>query len=160
MCRLAHLWLSLRTLTPLCLFHLTDKQLDLFLGKVGRDKSGHVFLTEACRMSEELGLFSEHSSYAEHNSPSVPERKWDVVRAVTAWALFNFQLYASTLAADLLSDLTQIRNMSFTYSFPVIIQSVPAVAMPYQHKPDAEGKLGMQLDIRIALMIYSTIPFR
>ncbi|KAH3912744.1 hypothetical protein HBH56_118810 [Parastagonospora nodorum] len=94
----------------------------LFLGKVGRDKSGHVFLTEACRMSEELGLFSEHSSYAEHNSPSVPERKWDVVRAVTAWALFNFQL-----------------NMSFTYSFPVIIQSVPAVAMPYQHKPDVEA---------------------
>lgn len=73
-------------------YNFTDEQLDLFLGKVGRDKSGHVFLTEACRMSEELGLFSEYSQYAEHNSPSVPERKWDVVRAVTAWALFNFQL--------------------------------------------------------------------
>lgn len=50
--------------------------------------------------------------------------------------------------------------MSFTYSFPVIIQSVPAVAMPYQHKPDAEGKLRVQLDIWVALMVYSTISVR
>jgi hypothetical protein len=37
--------------------------------------------------------------------------------------------------------LTCIRNMSFTYSFPVMIQNVPAVAIPYQDMPDAEGML-------------------
>jgi hypothetical protein len=80
--------------TSLHLFSITNRSsaLDLFLGKVGRDKCGHVFLVEACRMSEELGLFSKHSSYAKHLSASVPQDRWDVVRAVTAWALFNFQL--------------------------------------------------------------------
>jgi hypothetical protein len=43
-------------------------------------------------MSEELGLFKKHSSYASQRSPSVPHKTWDRVRAVTAWALFNFQL--------------------------------------------------------------------
>lgn len=30
--------------------------------------------------------------------------------------------------------------MSFTYSFPAIIQTLPSVAIPYQDKLDAEGK--------------------
>jgi hypothetical protein len=65
---------------------------DLVLGKLGRDKAGHVFLAEACRMSQELGLFSTPSSHPSQSPPSVPQEKWDSVRAVTAWAVFNFQL--------------------------------------------------------------------
>jgi hypothetical protein len=65
---------------------------DLFLGKIGRDKAGHVYLVEACRMSQELGLFSSELSHASQAPPYVLQEKWSSVRAVTAWSLFNFQL--------------------------------------------------------------------
>ncbi|KAL5113393.1 hypothetical protein ACEQ8H_008737 [Pleosporales sp. CAS-2024a] len=94
----------------------------LFLGKSGRDKSAHVFLAEACRMSEELGLFGRPSAHGSQAPFSVPQEKWELVRAVTAWSLFNFQL-----------------NMAFTYSFPILLQGIPTVAMPYQDKPVAEA---------------------
>jgi len=67
----------------------------MVLGKHGRDKVGHSFLVEACRIAQEIGLFrvSPSTSVLLHQKPyGVPAEKWERVRAVTAWALFNFQL--------------------------------------------------------------------
>jgi hypothetical protein len=64
----------------------------MFLGKIGRDKAGHVFLVEACRMGQEMGLFSSALSHAFQAPHYISQEKWDSVRAVTAWSLFNFQL--------------------------------------------------------------------
>jgi hypothetical protein len=72
-----------RLQAAMCLF--------LVLGKHGRDKVGHTFLLEACRISRTLGLF--RVSHSALQKPShVPEAKWEKARAVTAWAMFNFQL--------------------------------------------------------------------
>jgi hypothetical protein len=65
---------------------------DLFLGKLGRDKAGHMFLAEACRIGQVLGLFDTEPSYTSQAPRLVSQEKWDTVRAVTAWSLFNFQL--------------------------------------------------------------------
>jgi hypothetical protein len=43
-------------------------------------------------MGEELGLFSPQLSHVSQAPLHVSQEKWDSVRAVTAWALFNFQL--------------------------------------------------------------------
>ncbi|KAF2826881.1 hypothetical protein CC86DRAFT_406123 [Ophiobolus disseminans] len=94
----------------------------LFLGKHGRDKAGHVFLAEACRIGQDLGLFGSESPHATQKHSSIPMNKWSHMRAVTAWTLFNFQL-----------------NMSFTYCFPVILKTPPPVAIPYQDTPDLEA---------------------
>lgn len=61
----------------------------LVLGKHGRDKVGHTFLVEACRIGRELGLFRLTPMLKPQGAPN---DKWDRVRAVTSWALFNFQL--------------------------------------------------------------------
>jgi hypothetical protein len=66
--------------------------LDLVLGKHGRDKTGHIFLEEACRIGQELGLFNSKMWHASQKPSSVPQETWDRIRAVTAWSLFNFQL--------------------------------------------------------------------
>ncbi|KAF2022988.1 hypothetical protein EK21DRAFT_105527 [Setomelanomma holmii] len=94
----------------------------LFLGKHGRDKAGHEFLTEACRMSQVLGLFDNEPSKALRKPIFVTQERWVLVRAVTTWTFFNFQL-----------------NMAFTYSFPAIINTVPNVPIPYQHLHDDEA---------------------
>lgn len=73
-------------------YMLTYIYLDLFLGKFGRDKVGHTFLAEACRISQVLGLFDTEPSYTSQAPRFVPQEKWDTVRAATAWSLFNFQL--------------------------------------------------------------------
>jgi hypothetical protein len=39
-----------------------------------------------------LGLFSLELSHASQAPPYVLQEKWNSVRAVTAWSLFNFQL--------------------------------------------------------------------
>ena len=65
---------------------------DLVLGKHGRDKVGHTFLTEACRIGCDLGLFGDQTVQASQRPLRVSQKKWDRVRAVTAWTLFNFQL--------------------------------------------------------------------
>jgi hypothetical protein len=64
----------------------------MVLGKHGRDKVGHSFLVEACRIAHEIGLFRILPSTSVQKPYGVPEEKWERVRAVTAWALFNFQL--------------------------------------------------------------------
>lgn len=72
-----------RLQAALCLF--------MVLGKHGRDKVGHTFLLEACRIARTLGLF--RVSHSASQKPShVSEAKWETARAVSAWALFNFQL--------------------------------------------------------------------
>jgi hypothetical protein len=65
----------------------------LVLGKHGRDKVGHMFLGEACRVGHHIGLFRFSSSSSTQRPPGVSEATWERARAVTAWALFNFQLY-------------------------------------------------------------------
>ncbi|KAF2871303.1 hypothetical protein BDV95DRAFT_668628 [Massariosphaeria phaeospora] len=94
----------------------------MVLGKHGRDKVGHAFLVEACRIARDLGLFRLSPTAALRKSHRVPEERWEKVRAVTAWALFNFQL-----------------SMSFTYSFPALIQTQPPLLIPYNDTPDTEA---------------------
>lgn len=65
----------------------------LFLGKHGRDKVGQTFLADSCRIARDLGLFRLSTSPLTERPKDVPEAKWDKARAVSAWALFNFQLY-------------------------------------------------------------------
>lgn len=63
----------------------------MVLGKHGRDKVGHAFLLEACEIARNLGLF-RLSTNALPKPQHIPKEKWERVRAVTVWALFNFQL--------------------------------------------------------------------
>jgi hypothetical protein len=72
-----------RLQAALCLFMIE--------GKHGRDKVGHSFLLEACRIARSLGLFRLPSSPAQ-NPSHVSFDTWAKARAVSAWALFNFQL--------------------------------------------------------------------
>ncbi|KAH7079542.1 hypothetical protein FB567DRAFT_124351 [Paraphoma chrysanthemicola] len=107
----------------------------LFLGKHGRDKSGHEFLVEACKISKDLGLFDAQPSHQVHKPQFASQNQWDHVRAVTAWALFSFQL-----------------NMSFTYSFPPLINTLPFVRIPYQDDPDAEAMFRSECTKNIILL--------
>ncbi|KAF2703392.1 hypothetical protein K504DRAFT_177266 [Pleomassaria siparia CBS 279.74] len=91
----------------------------MVLGKHGRDKVGHTFLVEACRIARDLGLFRVSSSSSQRPR-RVPQDKWEKTRAVTAWALFNFQL-----------------SMSLTYSFAPIIKSQPPLQIPYDDETEA-----------------------
>ncbi|KAF2021291.1 hypothetical protein BU24DRAFT_18465 [Aaosphaeria arxii CBS 175.79] len=92
----------------------------LVLGKHGRDKVGYTMLAEACRIGRDLGLFRLTSSSPK--SSSVSSARWEKARAVTAWALFNFQL-----------------TMSFTFTFPALIKSQPPLAIPYDDTPNSEA---------------------
>ncbi|KAF2125451.1 hypothetical protein P153DRAFT_348622 [Dothidotthia symphoricarpi CBS 119687] len=94
----------------------------IVFAKYCRDKDGYVYLLEACRIGHELGLFQHQPSQASQKPPHVTQAKWDKVRDVTAWSLFNFQL-----------------SMSFVYSFPVPIRTVPSVTIPYRDKPESEA---------------------
>ncbi|KAH7396357.1 hypothetical protein BKA66DRAFT_566849 [Pyrenochaeta sp. MPI-SDFR-AT-0127] len=107
----------------------------LVLGKHGRDKVGHTFLLEACRMGRELGLFQVQQPNASQYTPSVPQRRLDEVRAVTAWALFNFQL-----------------SMSFIYSTPLIIKTPPPVAIPYHASPKTEALFRSECEKHIIIL--------
>lgn len=65
------------------------------LGKHGRDKVGHGFLVEACRIGRELELFRFSPPTHIQKPYGVPWAQWERAqksRATTAWALFNFQL--------------------------------------------------------------------
>lgn len=95
---------------------------DLVLGKHGQDKVGHTFLEEACRIGRALGFFSSEPASTSQCPTHVSPAKWQTVRAVTAWALFNFQI-----------------AMSFIYSFPVILSRPPSMAIPYCEDPNATG---------------------
>jgi len=92
----------------------------MVLGKHGRDKVGHCFLVEACRIASEIGLFSILPSTSVQKPYGVPEEKWERARAVTAWTLFNFQL-----------------AVSFTFSLPSIIRSQPPLQVPYDDESEA-----------------------
>ncbi|CAO2647272.1 Nn.00g081940.m01.CDS01 [Neocucurbitaria sp. VM-36] len=94
----------------------------MVLGKYGRDKVGYTFLLEACRIGRDLGLFQSQPVGASPQLSSEAQRKWGNVRAVTAWALFNFQL-----------------SMSFVYSIPVIIRTLPPMDIPYRDAPNTEA---------------------
>ncbi len=76
---------------------LTDETLIivLVLGKYGRDKEGTEYLLEACRIGCDLHLFQQNAPEFGHRPPHILHQKWTQVRAVTAWALFNFQLWDS-----------------------------------------------------------------
>lgn len=78
--------------TRLVCVHANIRDPVLVLGKHGRDKDGLSFLLEACRISHNLGLFSVQLSQANHNATDASSKRCEKVRAVTAWALFNFQL--------------------------------------------------------------------
>jgi hypothetical protein len=71
-----------RLQAALCLF--------MWLGKHGRDKQGYNFLLEACRIARSMGLFRLQS--ASQKPPHISDAIWGKARAVSAWALFNFQL--------------------------------------------------------------------
>ncbi|KAF1969721.1 hypothetical protein BU23DRAFT_651917 [Bimuria novae-zelandiae CBS 107.79] len=92
----------------------------MVFGKHGRDKVGYVFLQEACRLAHNLGLFCLPSPSFQRPH-HVPQHKWERARAVTAWALFNFQL-----------------TMSFLFYMPPLINSPPLVAIPYEGVRDTE----------------------
>ncbi|KAJ4293412.1 hypothetical protein N0V90_008695 [Kalmusia sp. IMI 367209] len=94
----------------------------MVFGKHGRDKVGYMFLQEACRIARQLGLFRLPSPSSIHRPPHIPQERWERARAVTAWALFNFQL-----------------TMSFIYSLSPMIKSPPPVAIPYDENPDSEA---------------------
>lgn len=64
----------------------------LFLGKHGRDKEGHEYLLEACQIGQSLGLFQPQSPKSCPKPYNVVQEDWDRTWAITAWALFNFQL--------------------------------------------------------------------
>ncbi|KAF2113856.1 hypothetical protein BDV96DRAFT_118510 [Lophiotrema nucula] len=93
----------------------------LVLGKHGRDKVGHTFLLEACRIARELNLFRLLPPNVLPKPSTVSLTKTERVRSVTAWALFNFQL-----------------SLSFTYSFPAIIKMQPPLPVPYEDSTDSE----------------------
>jgi hypothetical protein len=94
----------------------------MILGKFGRDKVGHTFLTEACRMARDMGLFRLGPCPAWQKPKGVSWEKWERARGVTTWALFNFQL-----------------SLSMSYSFPVIIRAKPPIPIPYEDSPDKEA---------------------
>ncbi|KAF2788826.1 hypothetical protein K505DRAFT_254615 [Melanomma pulvis-pyrius CBS 109.77] len=88
----------------------------IVLGKHGRDKVGHTFLVEACRIARHLDLFRVLPSTSIQRPQGITEAKWERSRAVTAWAL----------------------SMSFTYSFSPIVKSQPPLQVPYDD--ETEGK--------------------
>lgn len=71
---------------------LTQNTSDLVLAKYGRDRDGQRFLLEACVTAQNLGLFD----YELPRNSTVPTHisvdRWKRARAVTAWAVNNFQL--------------------------------------------------------------------
>ncbi|KAH7135056.1 hypothetical protein B0J11DRAFT_575675 [Dendryphion nanum] len=85
----------------------------LVLGKHGRDKVGHSFLVEACRIARDLGLFRVASSSSQIKPQGVSFVKWTRVRAVTA-------------------------TMSFVYSFPAILKTQPPFPVPSHDTPANE----------------------
>lgn len=103
-----------RVQAAMCLF--------LVLGKHGRDKIGHTYLLEACRMGRDLGFFDESPTLTNHMPLEANDVEWVHVRAVTAWALFNFQI-----------------QMSSVYSLPVIIHNPPNLSIPYQDWQEKES---------------------
>ncbi|KAF1954077.1 hypothetical protein CC80DRAFT_536957 [Byssothecium circinans] len=105
----------------------------MVLGKHGRDKVGNMFLSEACRIARDMGLFRVLPHYPENHHVSI--KNLEKARAVTAWALFNFQL-----------------AMSFTYSFPAIISSQPPVAIPYEDTPEKEALFRSQCARNIIIL--------
>ncbi|KAF1847944.1 uncharacterized protein K460DRAFT_279354 [Cucurbitaria berberidis CBS 394.84] len=109
----------------------------LVLGKYGRDKVGYTFLEEACRTGRDLGLFQSQAGEASWKTLNGPHERWDKVRAVTAWTLFNFQL-----------------SMSFTYSFPVIIKTLPPMEIPYRESPTEEALFRSECMKHIVILDY------
>ncbi|KAF3009503.1 hypothetical protein E8E13_003784 [Curvularia kusanoi] len=97
--------------------HLTKVQagmiMYLVLAKYGRDREGHKFLAEACKSAQKLGLFDFESPYNKATPTHISADRWNRARAVTAWAVYNFQL-----------------SMAITYSFPAIIQKLPSMPIP------------------------------
>lgn len=97
--------------------HLTKVQagmiLYLVLAKYGRDREGQSFLTEACKSAQNLGLFDFESPHNKTTPTHISVDRWNRARAVTAWAVHNFQL-----------------SMAITYSFPIIIENLPSMPIP------------------------------
>ncbi|XPS80710.1 hypothetical protein M3J07_012683 [Ascochyta lentis] len=87
----------------------------LAMAKYGRDRDGQRFLLEACMTAQNLGLFHYEPTHNCITPSHVSVDRWKRARAVTAWAVHNFQL-----------------SMSITYSFPVIIKNLPSLPIPYQ----------------------------
>ncbi|KAF2269450.1 hypothetical protein CC78DRAFT_575010 [Lojkania enalia] len=93
----------------------------LILGKHGRDKVGHMFLAEGCRMALDLGLFRVLPAASTAHAQEAPRKKLERVRAVTAWALFNFQI-----------------SMALTIPFPILLKMQPPISIPYDDTQDVE----------------------
>ncbi|KAJ4330572.1 hypothetical protein N0V87_009878 [Didymella glomerata] len=87
----------------------------LVLAKYGRDRDGQRFLLEACISAQNLGLFDHESPQNKTTPTHISVDRWRRARAVTAWAVHNFQL-----------------SMAITYSFPVVIKKLPAAQIPYE----------------------------
>lgn len=72
-----------------------DMLLYLILGKLGRDKVGHFYLQEACKLGEHFSLHGPESPYGPGDArkpKSLSREQWMQAKGVTAWSLFNFQL--------------------------------------------------------------------
>jgi hypothetical protein len=65
----------------------------LILGKLGRDKVGHFYLVEACKLGERLGMYGPGFGTGHVRKPEgISSEQWLGAKGVTAWSLFNFQL--------------------------------------------------------------------
>ncbi|KAF2626280.1 hypothetical protein BU25DRAFT_440684 [Macroventuria anomochaeta] len=104
----------------------------LVLAKYGRDRDGQKFLLEACITAQNLGLFDHESPHHSTTPSHISVDRWRRARAVTAWAVHNFQL-----------------SMSITYSFPVVIKNLPAVPIPYH---DVEPLFRSECALHIILL--------
>ncbi|KAJ4373532.1 hypothetical protein N0V86_007673 [Didymella sp. IMI 355093] len=104
----------------------------LVLAKYGRDRDGQRFLLEACISAQNLGLFDLESPQNSTTPTHISVDRWRRARAVTAWAVHNFQL-----------------SMAITYSFPVVIKKLPAARIPYE---DAEPIFRSECALHIILL--------
>ncbi|UPX19678.1 uncharacterized protein EKO05_0009933 [Ascochyta rabiei] len=104
----------------------------LVLAKYGRDRDGQRFLLDACKTAQHLGLFYHESSHYSTTPSHVSVDRWERARAVTAWAVHNFQL-----------------SMSITYSTPVIITTLPLTPIPYR---DTEPLFGSECALHTILL--------
>ena len=57
----------------------------------GKDKVGWTFVSQAVQMSQDLGLFAALPPARVNSSERNSDNLWNHARAVTAWAVFNFE---------------------------------------------------------------------
>lgn len=117
--------------------------IDVALRKHGGDKIGHSYLLEACRIGRDLGIFDGHTPLRNQGGPDYYGEEWNKeltkVLAVTAWALFNFQMSVVLFCQAMHCSYTHDRQVSSVHSSSVIIKTPPAIPIPYHDQEEKEG---------------------